>query len=105
MRGLARNRWAAAAIAGGLLAGGYTLQTLGLERTTVSSAAFITGMFVVLTPLIAFARFGVRIGRVVWAGVALATVGLAPLADVHGGGLQGDALVLAARMSTRSRSS
>ena len=60
-----------------------------------SSAGFVTGMYVVLTPLIAFACFGVRIGRVVWAGVALATVGLALLAGVHGGGLGGDALVLA----------
>src|SRR5215467_4192386 len=80
VRGLGRRGWGSAAIAGGLIAGGYTLQTLGLERTTVSSAGFVTGMYVVLTPLIAFACFGARIGRVVWIGVALATAGLALLA-------------------------
>src|SRR5690348_8600925 len=36
--GLGRRGWGSAACAGSLLAGGYTLQTLGLERTTVSSA-------------------------------------------------------------------
>src|SRR3954454_15470618 len=35
---------------GGLLAAGYALQTAGLDRTTVSAAGFVTGMYVVLTP-------------------------------------------------------
>ena len=87
--------WASAAIAGALLAAGYTLQTLGLERTTVSSAGFVTGMYVVLTPLIAYACFRIRIARVAWGGVALATLGLGLLAGVHGGGSGGDVLVLA----------
>src|SRR3954453_7591022 len=56
--GLGRRGWGSAGLAGALLAGGYTLQTLGLERTTVSSAGFVTGMYVVLTPLIAYACFG-----------------------------------------------
>ncbi len=86
---------ASASFAGALLAGGYTLQTLGLERTSVSSAGFITGMYVVLTPLIAFACFRVRIGAAVWGGVVLATGGLALLAGVHGGAQGGNALVLA----------
>src|SRR5579871_3475644 len=38
LRGLGARGWASAALAGGLIAGGYTLQTLGLERTSVSSA-------------------------------------------------------------------
>src|SRR5580765_4940493 len=44
-----------AAFAGVLLAAGYVLQTLGLQRTTVSSAGFVTGMYVVLTPIFALA--------------------------------------------------
>ncbi len=68
---------------------------LGLERTSVSSAGFITGMYVVLTPLIAFVCFRIRIGASVWGGVALATGGLALLAGVHGGPQGGNALVLA----------
>src|SRR3954447_18836359 len=94
-RSLGRRGWGSAAGAGALLAGGYTLQTLGLERTTVSSAGFVTGMYVVLTPLIAFLCFRLRIARAVWGGVALATLGLALLAGVHGGGVAGEALVLA----------
>jgi drug/metabolite transporter (DMT)-like permease len=83
----------AAAFAGGILAAGYLLQTLGLERTSVSSAGFVTGMYVVLTPLIALALFRIRIGAAAWGGVVLATAGLALLAGIHGGGA-GDLLVL-----------
>jgi len=93
--GLGGRGVGSAALAGALLAGGYTLQTVGLERTSVSSAGFVTGMYVVLTPLIAFACFHARIGRATWAGVALATVGLALLAGVHEGQLAGNLLVLA----------
>jgi drug/metabolite transporter (DMT)-like permease len=95
MRGLGRRGAASAAFAGALLAGGYTLQTLGLERTSVSSAGFITGMYVVLTPLIAFACFRIRISAASWGGVVLATGGLALLAGVHGGAQGGNLLVLA----------
>jgi drug/metabolite transporter (DMT)-like permease len=86
----------AAALAGGLLAVGYVLQTYGLQRTSVSNAGFITGMYVVLTPLIALVLFRLRVGAAAWVGVALATVGLAMLAGVHGGSASGDLLVLAA---------
>ena len=50
-------------LAGGLSRRGYALQTAGLERTTVSSTGFITGMYVVLTPLIALVLFRDRIAR------------------------------------------
>jgi drug/metabolite transporter (DMT)-like permease len=94
VRGLAGRGGAAAAFAGALLAAGYALQTLGLRRTSVSSTGFITGMYVVLTPLFALALFRIRIGVAAWAGVLLACVGLAMLAGVHGGSAAGDALVL-----------
>ncbi|HEY4349252.1 MAG TPA: DMT family transporter [Gaiellaceae bacterium] len=95
-RGLGRGGWAAAALAGTLLGAGYVLQTLGLERTSVSNAGFVTGMYVVLTPLIGFACFRLAIGRAAWIGVIVATLGLALLAGVHGGSSSGDLLVLAA---------
>jgi drug/metabolite transporter (DMT)-like permease len=79
-----------------LLAAGYVLQTAGLERTTVSSTGFITGMYVVLTPLIALVLFRARIGAWAWAGVAVATAGLALLSGIHAGSAVGDLLVLAA---------
>src|SRR5204862_2735393 len=94
--GLGRRGVAAAALAGALLGVGYVLQTLGLERTSVSSAGFVTGMYVVLTPLIALALFRFQVGAAAWGGVALATVGLAMLAGVQAGSATGDLLVLAA---------
>ena len=83
----------AAALAGSLVGAGYVLQTAGLQRTSVSSTGFITGMYVVLTPLIAL--FRARIGVLTWAGIGLATVGLALLSGVHAGSVVGDVLVLA----------
>jgi drug/metabolite transporter (DMT)-like permease len=95
VRSLGRTGLAAGALLGLLLAAGYALQTAGLERTTVSGTGFITGMYVVLTPLIASAFFRSRIAGVTWAGVAVSTAGLALLSGVHGGSAAGDLLVLA----------
>jgi drug/metabolite transporter (DMT)-like permease len=91
---LGRRGWAAGASLGLLLAAGYALQTAGLERTTVSSTGFITGLYVVFTPLLALAMFGTRIGAATLGGVGLSTVGLAFLSGVDAGTLTGDALVL-----------
>lgn len=91
---LGRGGVLAGAIAGLLLGGGFALQTAGLQRTSVSSTGFITGMYVVLTPMLALALFRVRVGRAAWVGVALATLGLALLSGIHGGSLPGDLLVL-----------
>ena len=96
LRRLDRRGVAAGVVLGLLLAAGYALQTAGLARTTVSSTGFITGMYVVLTPLIALALFRQRIGLVTWSGVALATLGLALLSGIHAGSAAGDLLVLAA---------
>ena len=60
--GLGRSGVAGGVFLGLLLAAGYALQTAGLERTTVSSTGFITGMYVVLTPLIALVLYRSRIG-------------------------------------------
>jgi drug/metabolite transporter (DMT)-like permease len=92
---LGRSGLAAGAVLGALLGLGIGLQTAGLERTTVSSTGFITGMYVVLTPLLALAVFRVRLGAAGWIGVALATAGLALLSGVHAGSAAGDLLVLA----------
>jgi drug/metabolite transporter (DMT)-like permease len=53
------------------------LQTLGLERTPATVSGFVTGMYVVATPLLAAALFREQIGKVVWLAVAASTVGLA----------------------------
>jgi drug/metabolite transporter (DMT)-like permease len=95
LRNLGRSGAGAGVLAGALLGAGYALQTAGLERTTVSSTGFITGMYVVCTPLLALAVFRTRVGRGAWLGVILATLGLALLAGVHQGSFAGDLLVLA----------
>jgi len=94
MRSLGRRGGTAGAALGLLLALGYALQTAGLERTTVSSAGFITGLYVVFTPLLALLLFRTRVGRAVWLGVVLAVAGLALLSGVGAGDPAGDLLVL-----------
>src|SRR6266487_2014313 len=96
VRDLGRSGAVGGAFLGLLLAAGYALQTAGLERTTVSSTGFITGMYVVLTPLIALLLYRSRIGLAAWGGVVVATAGLAMLAGIHAGSVTGDLLVLAA---------
>jgi drug/metabolite transporter (DMT)-like permease len=94
MRSLDRRGTVAGAGLGGLLALGYALQTAGLARTTVSSTGFITGLCVVLTPIIAYLLFRDRISAAAWVGVGVATVGLAMLSGIEAGSAAGDALVL-----------
>src|SRR5919204_4649729 len=93
---LRRSGASAASVLGLLLASGYVLQTAGLQRTTVSGTGFITGMYVVLTPLIALALSRTRIGAAAWLGVAVSTAGLVMLSGIHAGSVGGDLLVLAA---------
>ncbi len=95
VRGLGARGWAAGALLGLLLAAGYGLQTAGLQRTTVSGTGFVTGMYVVLTPVIGLAFFRTRVGLAAWGGIALAVAGLALLSGVHAGSAAGDLLVLA----------
>jgi drug/metabolite transporter (DMT)-like permease len=92
---LGRSGLAAGAVLGGLLGLGIGLQTAGLERTTVSSTGFITGLYVVLTPLFGLLLFRTMVGLEVWAGVVLSVVGLALLSGVDVGSPGGDLLVLA----------
>jgi drug/metabolite transporter (DMT)-like permease len=58
------------------LGGGYVAQTFGLEHTPASISGFITGLFVVFTPLCAAVLLRRRIDRMTWLAVLLATVGL-----------------------------
>ncbi len=51
-RGIHRGQLAAGALVGLCLAAGYQFQTIGLVRTTPSKSAFITGLVVVLVPLL-----------------------------------------------------
>lgn len=95
VRTLGRAGTGAGVFVGALLAVGVALQTAGLERTTVSSTGFITGLYVVLTPLFGLVLFRTAVTVQVWAGVACALAGLALLSGIHAGSFTGDALVLA----------
>jgi drug/metabolite transporter (DMT)-like permease len=77
-----------------MLALAYGLQTAGLELTTVASTGFITGLYVVVTPLLALAFFGTAVPRALWLGIALSVVGLLFLNGVPGGSTLGNVLVL-----------
>jgi drug/metabolite transporter (DMT)-like permease len=95
VRTLGRSGWAAGGLVGALLGLGIGLQTAGLERTTVSSTGFITGLYVVLTPLFGLVLFRTVVAREVWLGVGFALVGLAMLSGVPVGTTGGNLLVLA----------
>ena len=95
VRTLGRSGLGAGAVLGALLGAGTALQTAGLQRTTVTSTGFITGLYVVLTPLFGLLLFRTRAGLAVWLGVAVSTAGLALLFGVHVGSAAGNALVLA----------
>jgi drug/metabolite transporter (DMT)-like permease len=96
-RGMRDRRllWRAGTIAGLLLFGGYATQTVGLQYTTPSTSAFITGLYVVLTPVVEAVVYRRTPERSVWAGIVLATIGLYLLtgADVRLG--RGELLTLA----------
>ncbi|MEY4436618.1 MAG: hypothetical protein RL100_82 [Actinomycetota bacterium] len=63
-------------ILGLLLALGYITQTIGLELSTAAITGFITGLYVVLTPLFGWFIFKKPVGKKLIAGVILATIAL-----------------------------
>ncbi len=66
-------------VLGGLYGTAQVLQTIGLQHTDASVSGFVTGTYVVLTPVLAWVLFRDRIGRVTWVAVGLTTLGLAVL--------------------------
>lgn len=95
---LFRSAWRGGLIAGALLAAGHVFQTSGLELTRSTNAGFITGLYVVFTPVIAWLFLRRRVAMPVVAGVALTTIGLALLSlqitDGRPSVNRGDLLVL-----------
>jgi drug/metabolite transporter (DMT)-like permease len=73
---LGREGRRAGVLLGLALGVGYLLQTVGLETTDAAVSGFITGMFVVLTPLGAAVLLKKSPDRMAWVAVALATAGL-----------------------------
>lgn len=65
-----------AVVLGVLYGAAQILQTAGLAHTPASVSGFVTGMYVVLTPIFAALLLRTRITGLTWAAVALATGGL-----------------------------
>lgn len=79
-----KELWRHGLIAGVFLFAGYSLQTAGLQTTSASNSALITGLYVVFTPLLV-AVIVRRIPRAwVIVGAVLAFIGVALLTGVDG---------------------
>lgn len=65
--------------AGGIYGVAQILQTTGLGHTDASVSGFITGLYVVATPVLASLAFGIRVSSTVWIAVMMSTIGLAIL--------------------------
>lgn len=76
LRTLNRDLLIKGSLTGTALGLGYIFQTLGLDRTTPATTGFVTGLYLVFTPLIAALIFKERLPLEIWGYVALATIGL-----------------------------
>jgi len=73
-------------VIGGLLFAGFVFQTIGIQHTTPARSAFITGMYVIFTPLLSMV-LGIRRPSVdSFTGAGLAFVGLYLLTSPGGSG-------------------
>ncbi|MGA1278924.1 MAG: DMT family transporter [Candidatus Nanopelagicaceae bacterium] len=63
-------------VAGTFLGLGYIFQTLGLSLTTPAITGFITGLYVVITPIFSIFFLRSKIATIGWIAVMLATSGL-----------------------------
>jgi drug/metabolite transporter (DMT)-like permease len=79
LRNLTRRELLRGVGLGMVLGLGYIAQTYGLRYTSAAISGFITGMFVVLTPVMSWLLLRRKTSRSTWMVVALATVGLALL--------------------------
>ncbi len=95
LQGLPRSTWRAGFLLGIFLFAGYAFQTVGLAYTTSAKAAFITGLSVVIVPVLSVVWLRSAPSAGAWLGVLAALLGLA-LLSLDGSLLpsRGDLLVL-----------
>lgn len=82
--GIRGGRPAAAGLGAGLLTGtllyaGYLLQTIGLRYTTPSTSGFLTGLYIVMVPVLSAAIYRRAPAASEWLGIACASAGMALL--------------------------
>ena len=71
------GRWIG--LAGILLAGGYILQTTGLRHTTAGKSGFLTGLYIVLLPLLSSLVYRSAPQPREWIGVLVTALGMAAM--------------------------
>lgn len=76
---ITREMLSKGALLGLFLGSGYLFQTIGLHLTTAATTGFITGLYVVFTPILGALFLKSEVTRNEWIGVVMATVGLALL--------------------------
>jgi len=84
VRRLRRHEWVVGLGLGVVYGVAQLLQTVGLAHTDASVSGFITGTYVVLTPVFSALLLRERVPASTWGAVALATLGLAVL-SLRGG--------------------
>ena len=73
--GPSKNLWRDGALLGVIITIGINLQQIGLQFTTIANAGFITGLYVVIVPIIGiFLRH--KMHKATWSGVLLAVLGM-----------------------------
>lgn len=81
--GFSRFEYAAGLATGTMLMLGYILQTVGLQFTTPSKSAFLTGLYIVLVPFVGSLVYRSRPRAMEVAGVLVAGIGMG-LLSIHG---------------------
>lgn len=96
LRSLGRRDWVVSLVLGGLYGAAQILQTVGLAHTDASVSGFVTGTYVVLTPVFTAVLLRERVPASTWYAVLMATAGLAVLSLTGFAVGLGESLTLAA---------
>ena len=79
LKSIKKEMLAKGVILGIFLGLGYLFQTIGLHLTTAATTGFITGLYVVFTPILGALFLKSIVTKNEWLGVVMATIGLALL--------------------------
>ena len=97
-RGMRRTELRWGLLLGALLFIAFWLQTEGLARTSSNRNAFVTGLNVLVVPLLAMLALGRRYGLALWAACAMALVGMTLMFHEDAPWNLGDTLTLASTL-------
>lgn len=98
LRDSSRHIWGRCITAGVLFGAGFLFQTAALARIDAGRTGFITGLYVVATPLLALLLFRYPLTRRAMLSIGLAVAGMGLLSYTPGSDLAGDGFALAAAL-------